>query len=232
VNAVSSTACLPTRIGLLGGTFDPFHHGHLALARHFGQQLQLTHLVLIPAGQPWQKSSLATAACHRLAMTRLAATRLALPPTTTIVVATDEIARPGPSYTIETLKTWHARIDAHTSLSLLIGADQLLQLESWQRWRALFDYAHLCVAARPGYQLSAAPAAIAAEISQRTASKEALCAQSHGLMLIDTTLAINLCATDVRRWIKQQGVTRNTSPPPFLPGAIWRYICSHHLYQN
>src|ERR1700758_443789 len=80
---------LPRRIGLLGGTFDPIHDGHLALARRFAHVLKLTELVLLPAGQPWQKSDVSPAV-HRLAMTRAAASELVLPGAT-VRVATDEI---------------------------------------------------------------------------------------------------------------------------------------------
>ncbi|WP_255214780.1 adenylyltransferase/cytidyltransferase family protein, partial [Burkholderia pseudomallei] len=92
---------LPRRIGILGGTFDPIHDGHLALARRFAHVLRLTELVLMPAGQPYQKQDV-SAAEHRLAMTRAAAASLVLPGVA-VSVATDEIEHAGPTYTVETL---------------------------------------------------------------------------------------------------------------------------------
>lgn len=80
---------LPRRIGILGGTFDPIHDGHLALARRFADVLRLTELVLMPAGQPYRKQDV-SAAEHRLAMTRAAAGSLVLPGVA-VSVATDEI---------------------------------------------------------------------------------------------------------------------------------------------
>jgi len=75
--SLNSNLLCARRVGLLGGTFDPIHDGHLALARRFAELLQLTELVLLPAGQPWQKSDV-SAAHHRLAMTRVAAASLEL----------------------------------------------------------------------------------------------------------------------------------------------------------
>ncbi|MBY4668589.1 adenylyltransferase/cytidyltransferase family protein, partial [Burkholderia contaminans] len=82
---------------MLGGTFDPIHDGHLALARRFAELLGLTELVLLPAGQPYQKRDV-SAAEHRLAMTRAAAGSLSVPGVT-VTVATDEIEHAGPTYT-------------------------------------------------------------------------------------------------------------------------------------
>src|SRR5260363_172303 len=186
---------LMCRVGILGGTFDPIHNGHLALARHFTQRLQLTRLVLMPAGQPWQKRG-ATAAHHRLAMTRLAARQLEFP-STRVTVARDEIDRDGPSYTLRTLAVWRACLGAQASLSLLIGADQLLQLDGWRDWQHLFDYAHICVATRPGFDPAQAPPAVAAEMARRAASAQTIRAQPHGLFLLDTTLALEICSSRI-----------------------------------
>lgn len=123
---------LPRRIGMLGGTFDPIHDGHLALARRFADALRLTELVLMPAGQPYQKQDV-SAAEHRLAMTRAAAGSLVLPGVA-VSVATDEIEHAGPTYTVETLERWRKRVGPDASLSLLIGADQLVRLDTWRDW--------------------------------------------------------------------------------------------------
>lgn len=144
------------RIGILGGTFDPIHDGHLALARRFADALDLTELVLMPAGQPWQKADV-SAAEDRLAMTRAAAASLTLRGVT-VSVATDEIEHDGPTYTVETLRRWREREGADASISLLIGADQLVRLDTWRDWQRLFDYAHIAAATRPGFDVTAVPA--------------------------------------------------------------------------
>ncbi|MFP3434666.1 nicotinate-nucleotide adenylyltransferase, partial [Paraburkholderia sp. SIMBA_061] len=98
--------------------------------RRFADVLQLTELVLLPAGQPWQKADVSPAV-HRLAMTRAAAGQLALP-VATVRVATDEIEHEGPTYTVDTLQRWREREGDEVSIALLIGADQLVHLDTWR----------------------------------------------------------------------------------------------------
>jgi nicotinate-nucleotide adenylyltransferase len=193
---------LPRRVALLGGTFDPIHNGHLALARRFADVLQLTELVLLPAGQPWQKAGV-SAAPHRLAMTRAAAGALHMPGVA-ITVATDEIEHDGPTYTVDTLRRWRERAGPQTSLSLLIGADQLVRLDTWRDWQQLFDYAHICAATRPGFDPASAPPAVAAAIAARAADAEVLRATPAGRLLVDTTLAFDVSATDIRAQLHER----------------------------
>ncbi|MEX3556347.1 MAG: nicotinate-nucleotide adenylyltransferase [Burkholderia gladioli] len=221
----------PRWIGILGGTFDPIHDGHLALARHFAEVLALTKLVLMPAGQPYQKRDV-SAAGHRLAMTRAAAASLALPGTQ-VTVATDEIEHEGPTYTAETLLRWRERVGPEASLSLVIGADQLVRLDTWRDWRRLFELAHLCVATRPGFELSAAPPAVAAEIAARRAEAADLRASPADRVLVDTTLAFDIAATDIRAHLRECIARRAQVPDAeaeHVPAAVWAYILQHRLY--
>ncbi|WP_374992522.1 nicotinate-nucleotide adenylyltransferase [Paraburkholderia sp. SARCC-3016] len=256
----SATAGKPLarRVGVLGGTFDPIHNGHLALARRFSDVLQLTDLILLPAGQPWQKAGV-SGAPHRLAMTRAAAGALNLPGVS-VTVATDEIEHDGPTYTVDTLRRWREREGADASLSLLIGADQLVRLDTWHDWQRLFDYAHICAATRPGFDRSAASPTVAATIAARSASAEVLRATPAGRLLIDTTLASDISATDIRAQLRRQldererlandaantaarrasghGTARgaadhtDTGPESEVPAPVWDYIVQHHLYQS
>ncbi|MEX3957122.1 nicotinate-nucleotide adenylyltransferase [Trinickia sp. EG282A] len=227
---------MPRRVGLLGGTFDPIHKGHLALARRFAELLQLTEVVLLPAGQPWQKADVSDAR-HRLAMTRAAAASFALPGTT-VTVATDEIEHAGPTYTVDTLERWRAREGTDASLSLLIGADQLLRLDTWHDWRRLFDFAHICAATRPGFDLNSAPPTLVRELSAREASAEVLRATPSGHLLIDATLALDVSATDIRAELRERlagGAHAGADAPPAheaIPEAVWRYILQHHVYHR
>jgi nicotinate-nucleotide adenylyltransferase len=235
---VPRAAILPTRVGILGGTFDPIHIGHLALARHFAQWLELTQLVLLPAGQPWQKGNV-TPAKHRLAMTQLACASLTLP-FTRVKVATDEIDHHGPTYTTETLAAWRARDGTAASLTLLIGADQLVRLHTWKNWRRLFDFAHVGIATRPGFDLSQADADVLDEIARRRASVDTLRATPHGHVLIDATLSLDISATEVRRRLRERahGHSEDTmnngrsEDTVNVPNAVWQYIRQHHLYQT
>jgi nicotinate-nucleotide adenylyltransferase len=228
------------RIGLLGGTFDPIHNGHLALARRFAEVLRLTDLVLLPAGQPWQKEGV-SAPEHRLAMTRAAAGSLSMEGAT-VTVATDEIDRQGDTYTVDTLARWREREGAEASISLLMGADQLVKLNSWHRWRELFDHAHVCVETRAGFDVATLPAEVAAELEARRASPETLQATTHGHMLIDETLLLDVSATAIREAARTmseaQALEQEHEPGgqararAEVPAAVWDYIVQHHLYRT
>ncbi|WP_322104980.1 nicotinate-nucleotide adenylyltransferase [Paraburkholderia sp. J41] len=228
----ASQPALPRRVGLLGGTFDPIHEGHLALARRLAGVLGLNELILLPAGQPWQKPGV-TAAEHRLAMTRAAAASLALPGVRVSVDA-DEIEHDGPTYTVETLRRWREKSASNggAALTLLMGADQLLHLDSWHAWRALFDLAHLGVASRPGFDFATLPPAVAAEVAARRAPAATLAATPHGHLLIDETLALDVSATAIRRALPACVAARQRSGTAAdqLPAAVWDYILQHHLY--
>lgn len=197
--------------------------------------LQLTELVLLPAGQPWQKPEV-SAAADRLAMTRAAAAALQLPGVT-VSVATDEIEHDGPTYTVETLQRWREREGAQASLSMLIGADQLVHLNTWRDWRRLFEFAHICVATRPGFELDSIPPAVAAEIAARKAGADVLQATPCGHLLIDTTLAFDVSATDIRahlreRLVQHAGGQQLNEAASHVPTAVWDYILQHHLYHR
>ncbi len=132
------------RIGLYGGSFDPVHLAHLALARAAMPALALDQLRWVPTGQAWQKARPLTPAPQRVAMLKLA---LAGEPGW--VLDERELRRAGPSYTLDTVAELRAELPAAT-LVLLVGADQLAGLPSWHRWRELLAQVELAVAARPG----------------------------------------------------------------------------------
>jgi nicotinate-nucleotide adenylyltransferase len=224
---VGYTPCAK-RVGLLGGTFDPIHNGHLALARRFTELLNLTDMVLLPAGQPWQKAGV-SAPEHRLAMTRAAAESLELDGVR-VIVATDEIDRQGDTYTVDTLAHWRAQEGADASISLLMGADQLVKLNSWHRWTELFDYAHVCVESRAGFDVATLPAPVAEEFARRNASAHTLQASPHGHMLIDERLLMDISATAIRE--EAQTMSGATDARAQVPSAVWDYIVQHHLYRT
>jgi nicotinate-nucleotide adenylyltransferase len=132
------------RIGLFGGTFDPPHNAHLALAHAALDALPLDELRWMPAGQPWQKSRAITPAVHREAMVRAA---IAGEPR--FVLERCELERNGPTYTIDTVRALQARGPA-AQWFLVLGADQLAGLQTWHDWRALVGLVTLAVANRPG----------------------------------------------------------------------------------
>jgi nicotinate-nucleotide adenylyltransferase len=202
--------------------------------------LRLTELVLLPAGQPWQKSDVSPAE-HRLAMTRAAAASLAIPGVT-VRVATDEIEHDGPTYTVDTLQCWREREGDDASITLLIGADQLVHLDTWRDWRRLFELAHIGAATRPGFDLASITPVVAEEIAARRARAEVLQATPCGHLLIDTTLAFNVSATDIRSHLREQvnqrlahagaGSATQDQAASHVPAPVWDYILQHHLYHR
>jgi nicotinate-nucleotide adenylyltransferase len=143
------------RIGLFGGSFDPPHRAHLALARAALSVLALDELRWLPTGQPWQKPRTPTAAAHRLAMLEIA---IADEPG--MVIERIEIERSGPSYSIDTVRALMAHEPGH-DWWLLIGQDQHANFASWHDWRQLLGLVRLAVAERPGVVL-AVPAGVLA----------------------------------------------------------------------
>ena len=138
------TPARPRRLGVFGGTFDPPHVGHLALAECAREQLELERVVFVPAADPPHKQGRAkTPFAQRLTMTRLAVRGHA-----GFSVSDLEARRPGPSYTVETLRAMRRRYPRH-ELVLLLGADSLADLPGWRDPKTIVGLAHIAVAPRP-----------------------------------------------------------------------------------
>lgn len=188
------------KIGILGGTFDPIHRGHLALARHALKQFKLDKVLFIPAARPPHKKSSrpAASAKHRLAMTRLAVGRSAR-----FRVSELEMKRKGPSYTIDTLKTLRKKFP-EAALFLILGQDAYEGLKQWKEPAAIERLAHFIVAKRPGCRLM----------------------KKNGAKIF--RLRMPLCpasSSGVRSRVKNGQKWDDD-----LPRTVVRYIESHHLY--
>jgi nicotinate-nucleotide adenylyltransferase len=212
-------------VALLGGSFDPVHHGHVALASLFSSLLHPDQLRVIPAGRPWQKTGLRTAAEHRVAMLELAFQEASLP----ISMDRQEIERSTPTYTVETLRNVRAELGPEASIVFLMGADQLQQLDTWRDWRALFELAHIGVAARPGYSLAEAslPPAVAQELLLRQGSLDQLRSTPSGHAYLAQTLDVDISATQVRAALQ-----RGEQADSLISAVVLDYIQQHKLYTN
>ncbi|MBZ6372844.1 nicotinate-nucleotide adenylyltransferase [Microbacterium aurum] len=141
-----TTARAP-RIGVMGGTFDPIHHGHLVAASEVAQSFDLDEVVFVPTGMPWQKEKV-TAGEHRYLMTVIATAS-----NPQFTVSRVDIDRAGPTYTIDTLRDLKtARPDAE--LFFITGADAIAQILGWRDHGELWDLAHFVAVSRPGHILS------------------------------------------------------------------------------
>lgn len=212
-------------IAVFGGSFDPPHNGHVALARYVATLLTPDELRIIPTGQPWQKQTLRTPPHHRTEMARLAFAHLSVP----VVVDDIEIKRTGPTYSIDTLGALREQFGMHASISFVMGADQLQGLHTWHQWDGLFGLAHLCVVSRPGFTLDTTHLHpdVAHACQRRRASAHQIRQASHGLLFFTDTLDIDVSSTAIRNSIKQ-----GSTAAAMLPPAVLDYAKRHHLYEN
>jgi nicotinate-nucleotide adenylyltransferase len=199
----------PKKIGILGGTFDPPHLGHLKLAMHFAKLLHLDTLLLIPSGEPWQKSSGITPAEIRLELTEAAGIDLAraflyLKIPTQIAVDRIEIDRAGPSYAIDTAKVLRERFGPQVNLTWLMGSDSLTNLPSWKSWDQLLDLVNFAVASRPHHEI---PSQINPEIKALLEKHQCIDTGTlekslFGRIYLDNSLAVDISSTKLRNQLK------------------------------
>jgi nicotinate-nucleotide adenylyltransferase len=223
------------RIGILGGTFDPPHVGHLKLATHFAKLLHLDTLLFVPSGEPWQKGTGITPAETRYQLTEAAGIDLAraflyLKIPTQIGIDRIEIDRAGPSYAIDTVKVLRERFGDEASLIWLMGADSLNALPSWNSWKELLNYVNFAVASRPHHDLEANRSAEVKELllHHQTMDPSALENQAFGFIYIDETLAVDLSSTNLRRQLK---TARNSIEAEAIPSQTLNLIHNLGLYQ-
>jgi nicotinate-nucleotide adenylyltransferase len=222
------SSCTQFCVALLGGSFDPVHHGHVALAELFAQLLHPDQLRIMPAGRPWQKKAgLQASDADRVAMLELAFSTAAFG----VTIDTREIERQTPTYTVETLRELRRELGPDASIVFLMGADQLQKLDSWIDWHDLFALANFGVAARPGYQLDAAalPPAVARELAARLATPEEVRASKAGRVCLAHTLAVDISATEVRAALRANEEAKVSA---LLAPQVLDYIQQHNLYKN
>jgi len=135
------------RIGVMGGTFDPIHHGHLVAASEVAKSFDLEEVVFVPTGEPWQKRGV-SASEHRYLMTVIATAS-----NPRFTVSRVDIDRDGPTYTVDTLRDLHAAMP-DAELFFISGADAVAQIFGWKDAEELWSLAHFIAVSRPGHELS------------------------------------------------------------------------------
>ncbi len=140
---------VPRRIGIMGGTFDPIHNGHLVAASEVADVFELDEVVFVPTGQPWQKAGKNVSdAEHRYLMTVIATAS-----NPRFNVSRVDIDRPGATYTVDTLRDMREKYPKD-ELFFITGADALASIMSWHDWEAMFELAEFVGVTRPGYELA------------------------------------------------------------------------------
>lgn len=217
------TVAARRRIGLLGGTFDPPHVGHLALARSARDGLALHEVRFVPTGRSWQKAGAGATPQQRLDMVRLLLA--GVPAHEGLVVDDREVRRDGPTYTVDTLAGLRAELGPDTLLVWLLGSDQLRNLHTWHRWRELFAHAHVAATARGPDALAGLPAEVEAELQAR--GRDALPDAPAGSIVLFTMPPVPVSATALRAQLARGEPAAGLSPP-----AVLDYIGSNRLYRG
>lgn len=208
-------------IGILGGSFDPIHFGHLRLAVEVFQALKLSELRLIPTGQPPHRSPPVASAGQRLSMVKAA-----IKGVPGLHVDDRELRRSGPSYTVDTLLSLRAELGAEP-LCLIIGMDAFLKLNTWHRWQELAELAHIVVAHRPGWAGEPAD-----EIRQLLAERRVddpirLTASSAGCIFLCPITQLDISSSQIRRLIADRN-----SASFLLPESVLNIIKTENLYST
>jgi len=207
-------------IGVLGGTFDPVHYGHLRPALEVYESLGLSELRLIPCRVPPHRPPPEAPAYHRLAMVERAITGVP-----GFRADARELARAGPSFTVDTLSELRKEIGPECPLLLLMGMDAFAGLLGWHQWREIPLLAHVVVAHRPG----TAPAMDSPylELAPATDSVAALRNGAQGRTFFQPVTQLDISATGIRECLRA-----GRSPRFLLPGSVRHYIAEHQLYRD
>jgi len=209
VSGVDKPAAM-TRLGVMGGTFDPIHYGHLVAAESARESFGLDRILFVPAGQPPHKAEVpVTAAEHRYAMTLLATAS-----NPRFDVSRIELDRPGPSYTVDTITALRELHGPEAEIFFVTGADAIMEIFSWNRSDALLESCQFIAVTRPGTS--------ARRLQEWVARLE----QGHGRRFHRVAVpGVAISSTDIRQRV------RDGRPIRYLvPEAVEVYIQKHRLY--
>jgi len=193
----------PRRVGIMGGTFDPIHHGHLVAASEVADRFSLDEVVFVLTGRPWQKDEAVSSAEDRYLMTVIATAS-----NPRFGVSRVDIDRDGPTYTVDTLREFRAAYGADTQLFFITGADALQKILSWKDADQIFDLAHLVGVTRPGFELS----------------------DDH--LPDDTVSLIEVPAMAISSTACRERVAAGHPVWYLVPDGVVQYIAKRHLYRK
>jgi nicotinate-nucleotide adenylyltransferase len=214
-------------IGILGGTFDPIHHGHLRIAQEALEQCGLAQVRLVPCGTPPHRPAPMAAAKSRWEMVRLA-----LNGHPDFLVDVHEVFRTDPCYTVDTLAALRAELGAQQPLCLILGGDAFMQLHTWHEWKRLFELAHIVVLQRAGGMplgnaMLKADATLQTEYQARLApGAGALHEAPNGAIFVADMPALEISSTDIRSRCANGKCIRY-----LVPDAVVNYITTNSLYK-
>ena len=214
-------------VGLLGGTFNPIHFGHLRMAQELADALNLSEVRFIPSANPPHKSMPTVSAKHRAAMVQLAIADNPL-----FKLDTRELARIGASYTIDTLISLRKELSQEDkqpiSLCLIIGSDAFVHLNTWARWQELLNYCHIILVQRPATSKQAKLTDELAVFLQDhyTEDLDDLINNAAGYIHMQAITPLGISSTDIRNALKNKLSARY-----LVPENVIDYLAKHKLYQ-
>ena len=210
-------------VGILGGTFNPIHYGHLRMAQELADSLGMDEVRFIPSANPPHKDSVTVSAEHRAAMVELAIADNPL-----FTLDKRELEREGASYTIDTLISLREELGNDTSLCLMMGSDAFVKLNTWHRWQELLDFAHIILVQRPNQGKPQETLSDELQTLLRDHYAEGVSAlreENAGLINMQAISAHDISATGIRENLKH-----GVSVRYLLPDIIVEYISKHRLY--
>jgi nicotinate-nucleotide adenylyltransferase len=213
------------RLGVLGGTFDPVHNGHLAIADHLLNTFRLDSLLFVPAARPPHKNHLETTPFQD----RLAMLETAVRSDQRFLVSDLEAHRNGPSYSIDTLMDLKKMLGGKVQLFFIIGVDAFLELNTWKNYRDLTDHTNLLVIDRPDYSLAMVDKVVN-QLGSYSFDNDQGCwsAPEHqGRVYPLAVPPVDISSTDIR-----EKIIRGQDFAGLVPLPVWHYINEHGLYPS
>ena len=215
----------PLKLGILGGTFDPIHLGHLRTAEEIGQELGLEKVYLIPSASPPHKTSEPVAPFHH----RLTMAQLAVGDSSLLEVLDLEGKRPGFSYSIETLREFHHIFSPDPELFFILGVDAFLEIKTWKEYEKLFCYAHFVIIERAGFRphdLEAFLLNIGLNV-RKTKPTDVFNVTPGNTVILKTPTLMDISSTRIRKWVSDGKSIRF-----LLPERVRNYIMEKGLYRD
>jgi nicotinate-nucleotide adenylyltransferase len=213
------------RVGVLGGTFDPVHEGHLAVARAAIRALNLERLAFVPAGDPLHRPDRPRASgYHRMEMLRRAADDALGGEPCRVEVSDLEVFRDGPSFTYDTLLAFQAQGLTPVQMIFITGADAFAEIETWHRYPEVLNAAHFAVVPRPGSTLASLRQKLPGLASRMIEPKQLDDADAPRIILVAAETPA-IAATDIRA-----RAGRGESLEGLVPASVAAYIEQHALY--
>ena len=214
-------------IGILGGTFNPIHFGHLRMAQELADALNLSAVRFVPSANPPHKTMPTVSAEHRANMVKLAISDNPI-----FKLDTRELARTGASYTIDTLASIRDELGENAALCLMMGSDAFTNLDTWHRYSELLEYCHIILVQRPNKktqslqtQAKLSDTLTALLQNHYTENSDDLHEKSAGYIHMQAITAQDISSTDIR-----EKLSKKTSCNYLLPDNVLQYIAQHKLY--